>query len=117
MKCQEKHKDLCVDRGTTPGWYLRFTKNGSAEDITGWTIYLTVKEHMQDEDVDAIITKDITTHENPTGGITLIELTTVDTDRTGSNYYDIKAKDDEGNSWIIAWGRMKFEATVTQRGT
>ena len=117
MRCQDKHKDLSVDRGTTPGWYLKVTKDGSAEDITGWTVYLTVKENMQDDDADAIIKKDITDHENPTGGITLIELTSTETNITGTRYYDIKVKDNKGKSWIVAWGRMKFHATVTQRGT
>jgi len=116
MKCEQITQNLVVYRGTTPQYELRVTKNGSAVDITGWTVFLTVKEKMSDDDNAAIIKKDITSHLDATGGKSLIELTTTDTNRVGSFYYDIKIKTDDGQVFLVVRGRMNFEATATQRG-
>ena len=110
-KCQ----NLLVYRKTSKNLELTFKENGVAKDITDWTIYFTVKEHMEDEDDDALIKKDITTHTSPTTGTTLIELDPTDTDHTGSYYYDIKYKTDDGDIGGILRGRITFEDSVTLR--
>lgn len=116
-----EHENLCENltlfSNTTKAYELRFTRNGIPEDITGWTVYFTVKEEENDADNDAVIKKDITSHTDPTNGITLIQLTTSDTDREGSFRYDIKFKDDEGNSDILLWGEISFVKPITQRNT
>lgn len=107
--------NLEVFRLTTKSYKLTFTDNGTVIDITGWTIYLTVKEKITDTDDDAKITKDVTTHSDPTNGITYITLTTTDSDRLGSLYYDVKFKDDDDNIGILFYGRMTFKKPVTLR--
>ena len=111
-----EEKNLHVWRKTSKAYELQFTKNNRAIDITGWTIYFTVKSKKSDTDGEALIQKDVTSHSDPTQGITLISLSATETDIIGSKYYDIKIKDDEGNSNIILQGRILFSEVVTQRG-
>lgn len=112
MEC----KNLIVVRKTTKTYEIRIKKNGISEDITDWTIYFTVKAEYADSDDDAIIKKDITTHEDATNGKTLITLSSTDTDKTAGNYhYDIKYKDDEDNIGILSYGKFKIAEAVTQR--
>ena len=73
--------------------YLLYFKDetGTAIDITGDTIFFTVKINKTDPDVDALISKDITSHTDPTAGETQIDLTTSDTTiAAGEYYFDIK---------------------------
>ena len=68
--------DLEVSRKTTKVYELRFTvkATGSAEDITGWTIYFTAKTSLKDIDDNAVIKHTITDHIDAVGGKTLIEF-------------------------------------------
>lgn len=109
-----KFKELKILKGTTPSYELQFTKNDSYIDITGWTIYFTVKENMKDNDSDAEINKKIEPSEisDPENGKCLIVLSSSDTDLTGSYYYAIDYKDDEGNVGTLYYGRLEFKASV-----
>ncbi len=110
------NKDLEIYSKTTKIYELIFkNNNGVVENITGWTIYFTVKKNMTDTDVNAKIKKDITTHSDPTNGKTLIELSTTDTDLVGSYNYDVKYKDDDDNVGILFMGRIRFVKPVTTR--
>jgi len=111
-----EYKDMEIASKSTKVIELQFSKNGSSQDITGWTIYFTVKDKIADDDDDAKIKKDITVHSEPENGITLIELTTSDTNLVGNYYYDIKFKDTDGNNDVLFHGRIKFIKTVTTRG-
>ena len=73
--------------------YLLYFKDetGTAIDITGDTIFFTVKINKTDSDDDALIKKDITTHTDPTEGESQISLSTTDTTiAAGEYYFDIK---------------------------
>ncbi|MDX1371743.1 MAG: hypothetical protein R3321_04700 [Nitrososphaeraceae archaeon] len=110
-------KNLVVYRNTSKAFELVFSKNCQPIDITGWTIYFTAKEKMEDPDSSAIIKKDITAHLDPERGKTLIELEPVDTNITPkSYYYDIKFVDDTGSSGILFTGRLLVREPVTTRG-
>ena len=109
-------KDLDIVRTTTKTFEISFTKDGLAQDITGWTIYFTVKKDMKEIDDDAEIQKDVTSHSDAINGKTLIELSSTDTALdAGSYYYDIKYKDDDNNSGILFSGRIRFIQPVTRR--
>ena len=105
-----------IFRKTSPTFEVKFKINGYATNIDGWTVLYTLKEKISDTDDNAKIKKDITTHTDSTGGITLIELSRDDTDiAPGSYYYDVKYVDDEGNGDIIIYGRLTIMKSVTQR--
>lgn len=111
-----KYQDLEVFRRTTAVYELFFTTDGQYEDITGWTVYFTVKESQKDPDTSAIIKKDITSHLDAEHGKTEITLTPEDTDITPRTYwYDIVVKDDEGNINVISHGRIKVVEHATDR--
>lgn len=107
-----KTYSLTINRKSTKTIEIIFTEDGVAIDITGWTVYFTVKEFMTDTDVNAKIAKEITSHSEPLNGKTLLELTSTDTDLLGNYYYSLDYKDDEGNEDVLATGRVKFEKTV-----
>jgi len=107
--------NLQVFRKTTPSYLLRFTKNGIAKPITGWTIYFTAKVNISDSDDLAKIKYTITAHQDALGGKSLIQFTQADTDRIGSLHYDIDYKDDEGNVGVLYYGRINFKQKTTNR--
>jgi hypothetical protein len=88
----------------------------TSKSFQRWTVYFTVKEKMEDADVDAKISKDITSHYDATAGKTLISLTASDTNLKGNYYYDVKYKDDSNNTGILFHGMIKFREPVTVRG-
>lgn len=110
-------RDISVYRKTSKAFEFIFTKNNCPVDITGYTLYFTAKKKMQDPDGSAVITKDITTHLDASGGRSLINLTDVDTDiDRGSYYYDVKYTDTDDNAHIIMSGRLQIKEPVTTRG-
>ena len=110
-----KNVNLEVFRKTTINYLLRFTEAGIPKDISGWTVYFTVKEKISDADNLAKINHNITTHQDAKGGKSLILLTQEDSDRTGSYHYDITFKDNEGNVGVLYFGRIRFKQKTTQR--
>jgi len=110
-----KNKDITLVKNTTKAYELRFKKNGQAYDITGWTVYFTVKEKMKDTDVNAKIKKDITNHLDAINGKTLIEISVDDTNLTPKNYYySIDFKDEEGNIDVLYTGRFRIMQPVRE---
>lgn len=58
-------------------------------DITGDTFLFTVKNNINDSDVDAIISKNITSHIIPASGTTAIPVLRTDTlNQVGNKFYD-----------------------------
>lgn len=84
---------LVIIRGDTKSFTITFNdQNNDPIDITGATIEFMVKEKLTDTNADALIHKTITSHSNPTSGITILSLSTSDTEdlRPGQYYYDIQ---------------------------
>lgn len=89
--------------------------SGTAVDITGDTIFFTVKVNKTDPDLSALISKTITSHTNPTGGISTITLSSTDTAITAAEYYfDIKRKHGT-NIKTIENGIFKVNQEITIR--
>jgi len=86
-------------------------------DITGATIFFTVKENETDADADALISKDITSHTDPTAGKTSIDITAADTNDLdpGTYYYDIQYKSALGKIATIEKGNFTILADITRR--
>jgi hypothetical protein len=68
---------------------------GAAIDITGCTVFFTMKSDPEDADADAVVEKTVTIHTDPAHGITLVSLDHSDTDLLkGRYYYDLQLVDD-----------------------
>ena len=67
--------------------------SGDVIDLTGATVFFTVKRNLQDTDAQALISKTITSHSSPSTGETSITFTSTDVDYVGDFYYDVKIKD------------------------
>lgn len=88
-------------------------------DLTGATVYFTVKEEPDEvaSDTTALIKKDVTEHTDPTHGITVIALTPTDTNVVaGKHRYDIKLKKADGSQTTIKVGKCRILDTITNRG-
>ncbi len=88
-------------------------------DLTGATVYFTVKPDYDDDQTDgsAVISKDVTAHTSPTEGLTVVTLTPGDTNVTPDSYvYDIKLKKSSGEQSTVAVGKCVVKDVVTLRG-
>jgi hypothetical protein len=71
--------NLDIYRGDNYSWEFHFTSAGVEENITGWTIYFTAKRYITDPDDQAIIQKIITSHTDPTHGVSQLALSHIET--------------------------------------
>lgn len=108
---------LNIKRGDSWSRTMYFEDNdGSPIDITGWTIFLTVKAKEDDADVDAVISKTITVFSNPTAGEAVIELTPTDTNQIIESYvFDIQVKTSAGEIYTIIEGILNISQDITTR--
>ncbi len=103
-------------QGNTVTLNLAFTdSDGDPVDITGYTIYFTLKENKYDDEADAIITEDVTTHVNPTGGISKVELSAEDTAELQETYYYDLVYKVGAVVKAFANGVMTFQRSITER--
>jgi hypothetical protein len=93
--------------------------DGSAKNITGATVWFTANATKDpSSDATAAIQKIVTTHTNPTGGLTTIVLTGTDTNvAAGTYYYDIQVKDSSGNFISSKQGKFKIKPDTTRSTT
>ena len=117
----EEHLDrkmIVVKAGDTKSWTLSFNdEEKKAKDITDWIIYFTVKKSIKDDDKDALITKKITEHSDPTKGKSQLNLAQVDTkDLNGGNYvFDIRIK--TATSQVFTMMEGVFTVSIPVRRT
>lgn len=92
-------------------------ETGLPINITGYTIYFTVnKTKDASNDDDAVIKKDITSHVDPTHGITDIVLDGTDTNLApGKYHYDVQYKDTDDNVKTVIIGNIIVIQDVTKR--
>lgn len=119
---------LTINRGTTYSITYQHFINGVSASLVGATVYFTVKSAENDTsslDATAIIKKDVTSHTDPTHGITTITLDPSATSyvngtsnyiNPGRYYYDIKVKDATGNIYLTEKGRVNIAGSSTNRG-
>lgn len=115
----DRVQDITIFRGDTFPITLTFTTDaGVAIDITGYTVYFTVKRLQEDTDASAVIAKTITTHSYPTNGITSFILTAAETKvLRGSYYYDIQIKDLTPYIFTILAGNFEVKTDITRTGS
>jgi hypothetical protein len=82
---------IIIRRATDCGVKLTFTDvtgDGPAVlDLTGNSLYFTVKKRLIDLDADVVISRIVTSHSDPTNGITHVMPTHDDTDLTPRTYF------------------------------
>lgn len=89
---------------------------GNPLNLTGATVYFTVKENRLDSDEDALITAEVTSHVNPTGGLTEIDLTQEQTDLEARSYFfDVQVKDASDRIRSINYGLIRVQQDITVR--
>jgi hypothetical protein len=106
-----------IFRGDSREYLLTFTRDdGSAIDISEWKVYFTVKKNYRDDDIAAVIKKDISVHYDPVNGKTKISLLPVDTEVVPGNYfYDIQAKRAVNDIITVLAGKLEIKSDVTRR--
>ena len=88
---------------------------GSGIDITGQTLFFTVKHTAANADDDALISKDITSHTTPASGLSALILTDDDTDIAAGQYvFDFKRKDSTTNT-PYGEGEFIVKSSITIR--
>lgn len=111
------YKNLeCRAKNTTilDCWFLDV--DGLSVDITGATVFFTVKDKPSDLDSAAKISKTITTLTNSSAGEVEIEITPAESEDLLGNYiYDIKIKTSDGKIYTSAEGNICFKKSLTIR--
>ena len=84
-------------------------------NLTGATVYLTIKKSARDADTEAVLQKTVTTHSSPTTGETVINISPADTrdKKAGKYYYDIQLTEAEGKVTTINIGRWELLQDIT----
>jgi hypothetical protein len=93
-------------------------ETGTPINITGYTLFFTVKEeYTSTTDVDAAISKTITSFTSPTIGNTVINLTNNDTENLTEKdyYYDFQLKDTTGKIASTVRGLFSVTLDITRR--
>lgn len=116
MAITQSGNDFYMRKGDTA--VLNFDFN---IDITGATLYFTVKKNLSDSDSAAAIAKVQTTHTDPTEGQTTITITNSDSDiDLGGYYYDCQITLASGAVHTVlpsnasTMGRFNITQEVTQ---
>lgn len=93
--------DKIIKRGDTDSFSINFLDENKAPiDLTGWTVWFTVRNTPADtltqDDNDALISKKYTNLDK--SGSIVVELSETETNKdAGTYYYDIQFKDKLGN--------------------
>jgi hypothetical protein len=109
--------DLQIIRGDDVDIQVTF-KNSEGEviDITGSTVFFTVKKRLADTDEQAYISKNVTSHSNPTEGIAIVKLNASDTNITpGKYHYDVQVRLASGSISSSVRGLIEVIKDVTIR--
>lgn len=111
-----------IYRGDDVSYTVTFKDaNGTVIDITGSTVFFTVKNFsdIAENDTAALISKTITVHTTPLSGITTISMTAAETRAipVGSYKYDIQYKSATDVSRTITSGTVQFLDDVTKRSS
>ena len=91
--------ELIVYRGDSKTYTITFDDGTNPIDITGWTVFFTVKNKNDNSstDDDALITRTVTSHSDPVNGQTQVILSFDDTDiEPGIYKYDFQTISDTG---------------------
>lgn len=108
---------ITIVRGDDVTLNLTFTdSNNVAYNLTGVTVFMTVKSKKSDNDEIAVISKTITNHTTPASGLTQVNITASETDIAPAMYvYDFQIKDATNKILSTRSGEFEVLQDVTQR--
>lgn len=109
---------LSMTRGDTAAFTITVTRSGSAENITGATLYFTVKSNSAQADAAAIIQKSTVsgiTITNGAGGIASVAITPANTSSVtpGVYYYDVQYRTTGGDVYTVDSGYFLLQEEIT----
>jgi hypothetical protein len=109
-------QNLTMVKGDTKTINLTVSYDSGSFDLTGATVYLTVKERYPDTDEEAILQKIVTYHTNPTEGETIITIVPADTSAIEAKdyLYDIQVTDSSSNVFTVLRGDFCIIDEVTK---
>jgi hypothetical protein len=114
--CNSMSADLCWTRGDSGRLDVSVKQaDGTAYDLTGATLFLTVKTALTDADSAAVIRKEVTAHDDATAGESHFDLLTTDNATAGTRYYDVQLKTSDNKVYTLFGGLWKVLADVTAR--
>lgn len=114
--CNSQQADLTWTRGDTGRLDVTVKQaDGTAYNLTGATLFLTVKNALTDADSAAVIRKEVTSHDSATGGLSHFDLLTTDNATAASRYYDVQLKTSDSKIYTLFGGLWKVLADVTAR--
>ena len=115
--CNSTSADLTFTRGDS-GRVDVVVKQADGEpyDLTGATLFLTVKTFLTDADSAAgVLRKEVTAHDDAEEGQSHFSITTSDNATSGTRYYDVQLKDSTNAVYTLFGGIWKVLADVTTR--
>jgi len=107
-------------RGDTQVYRLILKKeDGTPVDLTGSSVWFTIKRNVKDLDTEAIVQKKVDNHVDPSNGITEIKLEPSDTNTAtpGQYVYDFQLVKPNGDVKTLLAGKVKILADVTRSTT
>jgi len=114
--CTATSADVCWTRGDSGRLDVTVTQSdGAAYDLTGCTLFLTVKNSLTDADSAAVIRKEVTAHDAPLAGESHFDLATTDNATAGTRFYDVQLKDGSNKIFTLFGGVWRVLADVTVR--
>ena len=115
--CNSTSADLTWTRGDSGRLDVVVKQaDGTAYNLTGATLFLTVKTLLTDADSAAgVIRKEVTAHDNAAGGLSHFAITTSDNATAATRFYDVQLKDSTGSVYTLFGGLWKVLADVTTR--
>jgi hypothetical protein len=114
--CNSMTADLCWTRGDSGRLDVTVKQaDGTAYDLTGATLFLTVKNALTDADGAAVIRKEVTSHDNAAGGISHFDLLTTDNATAATRFYDVQLKTSDSKIYTLFGGLWKVLSDVTAR--
>lgn len=122
MNIQDRPIDFEIIQGDDHAIQVTFKdEDGVAINITGYTVYFTVKKKpdADEDDSTAVLKKEVSSHTDPTNGITNIEIAGADTEDVEPRryFYDLQLKDASDKISSSKYGVLELIPDITNRTT
>lgn len=119
MASNTTNNDMEFWRGDDISFNMVFTDSDNNEaplDVTGWTVFFTIKNNKSDSDNKAVLQKNFTNFPAPLTGVVPIFVSNTETNNFKGNYfYDFQIKRADGIVLTVSSGGITFLEDTTIR--